>query len=151
VVENAESWQVQTSWLAVTSVTSQPACVQTAEKALKTPALGWTIIKAPTLELTLTPEPTGTLLLAIKAELLAEGEGVVAADATVASKKPLESRSFTTSKRWLPEAALPVSKLKVRLSLEQVTRVPRTLEDVKAVESLGQTARYARYLLVLCR
>jgi hypothetical protein len=55
------------------------------------------------LEITLTPEPTGTLSLAIKGPLPAVGEGVAVAVAegveveTVASKKPLETRSLIVS------------------------------------------------------
>lgn len=117
--------------------------MQIAEKALKTPAVGWITKSGPLAEDTCTPDPTGTLLLAIRAFATSDGEGVVTAT-TVASKNPFETLILTRSRvRAGAEVDLPVSKLKAALSFGQVTLEPLTLASESAVESAGQLARKA--------
>lgn len=117
--------------------------MQVAEKALKIPADGWTIKSGPLAEEIWTPEPTGTLLLAIKGFAAAAGEGATAA-VTVASKNPFETLILTgTRVRAGAAVDLPVSKLNAAISFGQVTLEPLTLASESDVESAGQLARKA--------
>ena len=117
--------------------------MQIAEKALKTPAVGWITKSGPFAEDTWTPDPTGTLLLAIRDFATAVGEGVGAA-AIVASKNTFETLILTGSRVRAGAAVdLPVSKLNAALSFGQVTLEPLTLASESAVESVGQVARKA--------
>ena len=117
--------------------------MQVAEKALNAPAVGCMTKSGPLAEETWMPEPTGTLLLAIKGFAVAVGEGAAAA-VTVASKNPFETRILTGSRVRAGAAVdLPVSKLKAALSFGHVTRAALTLASANEVESAGQLARKA--------
>lgn len=125
--------------------------MQVAEKALKTPAVGWITKSGPFSEDTWTPDPTGTLLLAIRAFATAVGEGVAVA-AIVASKNPFETLILTGSRvRAGAVVDLPVSKPKATLSFGQVTLEPLTLASESEVESAGQFARKAVNRVVVTR
>lgn len=115
--------------------------MQIVENAANFPAVAWTTIRSPRLEVTLTPPPIGTLLVLISSSAAEEVDGAgVAAGNNVAIRKPLEILIGTFLRGWVlgPLSFFPVRALKTDLSVGQ--EIFPDLKPDKFVASAGQLA-----------